>query len=208
MRTMRKQWLWSAGLVVWAALVTVGLAGITRYAATPGRPAHAAAEWPREVPFSPTDRALTLVLSIHPRCPCSRATMAELSRLMARHSGKLSAYVLMTKPSCAPADWELGAIMDAAKRIPSVRVMTDQDGEWSQRFGASTSGQTFAFDSDGRLLFSGGITASRGHEGDNAGSDAIGAILAAGKNDRPATPPPSTTPVFGCALKNCVRTER
>ena len=38
-----------------------------------------------------------------------------------------------------------------------------------QRFGAETSGQTLLYDRDGRLLFSGGTTGSRGHDGDNAG---------------------------------------
>ncbi len=39
--------------------------------------------------------------------------------------------------------------------------------------GSSTSGQVLLYDPSGRLAFSGGITAARGHVGDNAGSDAI-----------------------------------
>jgi hypothetical protein len=44
------------------------------------------------------------------------------------------------------------------------------------------------------LLFQGGITASRGHEGENAGENAIVAIV----NGRAA--PQNKTLVFGCAL--------
>jgi hypothetical protein len=50
------------------------------------------------------------------------------------------------------------------------------------------------YDVNGRLLFSGGITGSRGHAGDNAGRTAILALLhreASGRND---------TFVFGCSL--------
>jgi len=45
------------------------------------------------------------------------------------------------------------------------------------RFGAETSGHTLLFDSGGRLLLSGGITDSRGHAGDNAGENAIVALI-------------------------------
>ena len=56
-----------------------------------------------------------------------------------------------------------------------------------------TSGHALLFDRDGHLLFSGGITPARGHEGDNFGASAIAARLAG----RPA---PAETPVFGCPI--------
>jgi hypothetical protein len=46
----------------------------------------------------------------------------------------------------------------------------------------------------GKLLFSGGITASRGHEGDNVGRSAIVSFILNGHA------PVNHTPVFGCSL--------
>jgi hypothetical protein len=50
------------------------------------------------------------------------------------------------------------------------------------------------YGSEGNLLFSGGITAARGHEGDNAGRSAIISCLTKSEAER------NQTPVFGCSL--------
>ncbi|HLB76837.1 MAG TPA: hypothetical protein VJO72_07370, partial [Candidatus Dormibacteraeota bacterium] len=47
----------------------------------------------------------------------------------------------------------------------------------------------------GRLLFQGGITATRGHEGDSFGQERIASLLTTGAADR------ADAPVFGCALE-------
>jgi hypothetical protein len=72
--------------------------------------------------------------------------------------------------------------------------VTDADGSEARRFGAETSGHTLLFDPNGSLLFSGGITASRGHAGRNAGESAIIAAVNGKRTDR------TGTPVFGCSL--------
>ena len=72
--------------------------------------------------------------------------------------------------------------------------MIDGDGQEARLFHAVTSGQTVLYDSQGRLLFSGGITASRGHSGDNAGRSAIVSLVNAEVPDR------TETLVFGCPL--------
>jgi hypothetical protein len=72
--------------------------------------------------------------------------------------------------------------------------MIDDEGAEANRFHAATSGQTLLYDADGRLLFSGGITGSRGHAGDNAGENAIVSWVNSGAAAR------TETSVFGCAL--------
>src|SRR5436190_6315 len=79
--------------------------------------------------------------------------------------------------------------------IPGVTVRADVDGEAARRFGAATSGQALLYTADGRLLFSGGITESRGHEGDNAGRSAIAALVLGAEPTKLAT-----SPVYGCPL--------
>ena len=64
----------------------------------------------------------------------------------------------------------------------------------AKSFGAFTSGQALLYSKDGHLLFTGGITESRGHEGSNEGADAIETFVNHGRL------PTSETPVFGCAL--------
>ncbi len=78
--------------------------------------------------------------------------------------------------------------------IPGVKVMTDEDGVEATRFRSLTSGQAMLYDSNNRLVFSGGITASLGHAGDNQGRSAILAWLTTGAANT------NHTAVFGCPL--------
>jgi hypothetical protein len=122
--------------------------------------------------------------------------MEELDRLMARCAGGCSACVLFFTPAGAAPGWADTDLWAHAARIPGVSVLADPGGAEALRFGASTSGQVLLYGADGALLFEGGITASRGHAGDNAGAASILALLrdehAAGQ---------ARTPVFGCPIE-------
>jgi hypothetical protein len=113
---------------------------------------------------------------------------------MAQAQGRVTAYVLFLKPAGTSDNWEKTDLWQSAARIPGVNVVVDDGGVEARRFHAVTSGQTALYDDEGRLLFSGGITASRGHSGDNAGRSAIVSLLHAGEAER------TETFVFGCPL--------
>jgi hypothetical protein len=102
--------------------------------------------------------------------------------------------VVFIKPGGVAAEWEKTDLWQSAARIPDVTVLRDEHGLETQRFGAETSGQTFLYDADGQLLFSGGTTGSRGQAGDNAGRATILALLNRDVPERAASP------VFGCPL--------
>jgi glyoxylase-like metal-dependent hydrolase (beta-lactamase superfamily II) len=103
--------------------------------------------------------------------------------------------VLFYRPRQFPAGWERTDLWRSAAAIPGVTVLVDPDGLEAERFGAKTSGHVLVYDSAGRLLFSGGITGSRGHEGDNDGSDSVLRLLTHGP------PPRRHTLVFGCPIR-------
>ncbi len=62
------------------------------------------------------------------------------------------------------------------------------------RFGVKGSGHVLLYQPSGRLVFSGGITPSRGHEGDNPGRAAVISLVLQGRS------PVNRTPVYGCPL--------
>jgi len=178
----------------WACVVAAGLAVMTRYENTPGNAEPTPPDWPASSRI-PQPRGLpSLVLFAHPHCPCTRATMGELARIMAQCGGKLDASVIFFSPQNSAPGWEQTPLRREAAAIPGVRVLDDKDGREARRFGAETSGQTMLYDASGHLLFSGGITASRGHSGDNAGRSAIVALVNGGRAGR------NSTPAFGCSL--------
>jgi hypothetical protein len=90
--------------------------------------------------------------------------------------------------------WERTSLWTRAEGIPGVTVAADEDGVEATTFDARTSGEVRLYDADGVLRFAGGITAARGHSGDNAGRTAVEELLA-GRGAAVAR-----TPVYGCPL--------
>jgi hypothetical protein len=113
---------------------------------------------------------------------------------MAHSQGRLTAYVLFLKPAGFSENWEKTDLWRSAASIPGVTAMIDDQGAEANRFHAATSGETLLYDAAGVLLFSGGITGSRGHSGDNAGEAAIVSLVNSGATDL------TETSVFGCPL--------
>lgn len=183
-----------ASTVLWLFAVSAGLRVLWGYENAPGASAKAPLHWPIESRIQRAQGSATLVMLAHPHCPCTRASIGELALLMAHSQGRVTAYVLFLKPAGFSEQWEKTDLWQSAARIPGVNVLIDDGGSEARRFHAATSGQTMLYDAEGRLLFSGGITGSRGHAGDNAGRSAIVSLLNTGAAER------AETFVFGCQL--------
>jgi hypothetical protein len=181
--------------VNWVVAVPYGLGVLLNYETKPGSIGAVPQTWPGSQ-LQPTPGRATLVMLAHPHCPCTRASVGELAQIMAQSEGRIAAYVLFLKPTGSDSTWENTDLWRSAAAVPGVTVMADKDGAEARRFGSETSGHTLLFDENGRLLFSGGITRSRGHSGDNAGRSAIISFL----NNH--TPDRAQTSVFGCSFSD------
>jgi hypothetical protein len=179
---------------VWLAAVASVMVVILSYSNTPGHATMAPNTWPAGSRISRAAGEPSLILFAHPRCPCTRATIGELELLMARSQGKLKAQVWFIHPAETAGDWTKTDLWRTAAAIPGVTVHEDDDQAEARRFHAETSGETLLYDGDGKLMFQGGITISRGHSGDNPGRDAVAALLEL------ATAKQVQNPVFGCPL--------
>ena len=181
--------------LAWASAIGFGARSLLRYENTPGEAGDPLRNWPRESRLlRPADR-FALVLFAHPNCPCTRASLAELEILMARLKGRVAAFVRFRKPEANLSEVQSSDLWKKASSIPGVSAGFDANGLDVRQFGAETSGQALLYDLQGRLVFSGGITTARGHEGDNAGVDAVIARV----NGREA---PFHTSAFGCSLRD------
>lgn len=180
--------------LAWLLLVLVGTARLWDYQAAPGTAANAPAKWPSASCIHRVSGLPTLVLFAHPHCPCTRAAIDDLARLVANVPGRVATEVRFLHPRDTAPGWERAELWDRAASIPGVTVASDDGGVEATRFGAATSGQVVLYDADGGLRFAGGITAGRGHEGDTLGARAVVDLIDAGTADR------DTTPVFGCHL--------
>jgi hypothetical protein len=183
-------------LLGWGAAVGIGEWRMADFASRPGAVVEAATRWPDDSSLAALDAAPVVLLFAHPMCPCTRATLAELERVLAHSNGSARADVriVFVWDDAAAPDWNARGSWDAARAIPGTSVTTDLGGLEARRFGATTSGEVLVYGGDRALRFRGGITAARGHQGDNVGADAVRALLAG------ATSETAETPVFGCPL--------
>ncbi|HZH98001.1 MAG TPA: hypothetical protein VEX38_03445 [Fimbriimonadaceae bacterium] len=169
-----------AGGLCWAALVFAGFWFAGRYEQTPGKAASA----PGQVQSAGSGRPLVLAF-IHPLCPCTSVTLANLQEIAATRADN--------------ADYRIYAARVPASEKPRsgpLPGMTwiEDDGREAAKYGAETSGQIIVYDARGKRCFSGGITVARGHYGTSPGGQALLDIL----DGRP--PKISEAPVYGCAL--------
>jgi hypothetical protein len=179
---------------VWLVAAAAGLAVLWNYDNAPGDAASAPRAWPAGSTLVRSTGKPTLILLAHPQCSCTRASLAELAEALARATDRPKTYVLFLKPDGFSDEWAVSELWRTAAALPDVTVIRDDGGAEAHRFGVSTSGQTLLYDSAGALLFSGGITGARAHQGDNDGRRSIVALL---NRQGPAR---TETNVFGCSL--------
>jgi hypothetical protein len=196
---LKKRVVIAAAVALWVSALAFGINVLWEYSTTPGHPGVPPVDWPAHSPIERGKRRATLVMFAHPQCQCTRATIGELAIIMAHARGQLDADVFFYLPAREASAWARTDLWQSAIAIPGVRAFEDREAAVAQSFGAFTSGQTLLYDSSGRLLFKGGITAFRGHSGDNGGRSAIAALLR-GETLRPNTLRVGT-PVFGCSLR-------
>lgn len=193
--TIRPSYLWMAGGCFWLIAIFVGMALLAWHESAVGITQPAPQLWPSDSQIQLSDDRYTLVMFAHPRCPCTRASLGELEKIITHCRGAVAPRVVFYKPSGTEKTWDQTDQRITALELPDVTVIRDEDGVEAHRFHVFTSGQTLLYNPAGELLFSGGITYARGHQGDNDGQIAIESLLNNGK------PENRETPVFGCPIE-------
>ncbi len=190
--------VWTTILAVaWLGVVVTGTFLLMAYANSPGKSESPTMHWPGDSRIVHDQSRPTLVMFMHPHCPCSKASVGELAGLMAHCQGRVNVTVMFLHPTEMSNDWVLTDTWNQAGKIPGVTVQQDEAGREARLFHAETSGDTLLYNASGDLLFHGGITISRGHSGDNPGRDSLQALLLG------QTTSITNTPTFGCSLFEC-----
>jgi hypothetical protein len=187
-------------IAAWAVVIGFGLHTLLVYKGKAGSPGQTPEIWPVNGSISLFSAKPTLLVFAHPRCPCTKATLGEIELLAAQAKGCFVPTILFYEPDEVKLSeseaWTNSVLIKEAQSIPGVKLIFDPKGELARQFGAETSGHTVLYRPDGKLLFSGGITGSRGHLGENAGFDSLLRIL----TEPSAQPDRVTGSVFGCGL--------
>lgn len=191
---------WGIVAAIWAFAVAGAAWCTTSYEfSTDNQVRMNSAKWPSTPTLVPAKDRPTLLVFVHPRCPCTRSTLHELMRLLGTRrissAQQPNILVVATLPKDAGKDWRETDVMQLASQLPRSRVVWDVDGRESRCFQVRTSGFVILYDADGEQLFAGGVTVSRGHEGASTGGNRLRSLLS-----QEVSVPLESTPAFGCRL--------
>src|SRR5262249_51522535 len=91
--------------LLWIAAAARGSLYRFVYESRPGPRAAAAEAWPEQTGLERNAHGFSLVMAVHPKCSCTRASVAELNKLMLRFGPRVRAIALVTKPFELPDLW-------------------------------------------------------------------------------------------------------
>lgn len=181
-------------LAIWLGLVSAGFAVLADYTSRPGRMEAPPAEWPVSAAVAPNRGGFTLLMFVHPHCPCSRASLHELFVLMRDAPPNVAVHLFFAQPDGFPDAWVEGHLWRWAGRMPGLTRHIDRGGREALLFQAHVSGCVVLYDAEPAPRFHGGITPGRGHQGDNRGRTAVLDFLWG------RVPGSRRAPVYGCEL--------
>ena len=102
--------------------------------------------------------------------------------------------LLLYQPSRLPAGWKQDTDLAKEAAVLRPRLVADIDGKYASALHASTSGEVLLYSPNRQLLFQGGLTQQRGHEGASRGDTLLFAAL----HGKPTAG--RSTSVFGCPI--------
>lgn len=185
------------GILIWICSIFIGMKILYDYSKTPGPEGHSSSEWPYSSRLAKPSARPVLIMTVHPKCPCSQASIEELAKILTKVGNRIQAHVLMLPLGTSPdalADAKNNYVWIRGSETPNLQMHIDYEAREAKGFGALVSGQVLLFSSKGKLIFQGGITQSRGHQGDSAGHAAIVQYIEQRKIQI------TKSPVFGCHL--------
>lgn len=119
---------------IWLVLISAGLWALAGYEFTSGGTGNAPTSWPAESRIQRVNGEATLVMAVHPKCPCSKASVGELAKAMVQMQGRVTAHVVFVKPAGHREGWAKTDLWREATAIPGVSVQVDEDGAEAARF--------------------------------------------------------------------------
>ena len=206
---------------LWLAAVVLLFGQMMVYESQPAPLAVSAQSWPSQTAAQRISGKYSLVVFIHPHCPCSRATLDTISRIITHHEKVLSTTLFFVLPDDVSRDWVKTDLYQRAQELVSAVVKIDSAAIEANRFGGTTSGHALLYSPSGSLVFSGGLTDARGKFGESVSEWQINSLLLGDKAQANNTAKnldqdpaknlahnlAQNLPVFGCALTNSHQVE-
>ena len=102
------------GIATWLGAVGAGLAVLADYAAEPGMTGEVPSVWPDNQSLALASDSHTIVLAVHPRCPCTRSTIDELD---------LAFLVIVIGTALGEYRWQIPTIVNTRAVFRSFKIV-------------------------------------------------------------------------------------
>jgi len=183
-------------MTLWSVVLFGGLAAFSIYQTRQGTRGTIPAHWPADSRIDRTAGHSTLLVFLHPNCPCSMASVHSLQRCLRAIPPEGRPRTVFVMRPAARDDWRARKLRATAAETPDGSFYQDDGEKEIARFGANVSGHLLLFGAGGDLLFDGGVTPERGQEEESMASDHFREVLTGMSRS------PVRTAVFGCALQS------
>ena len=183
-------------IIAWISAIAVGTFALWQYDSAPGPAGHGnliLASRARSELDEPN--RFKICVFLHPRCPCSVATVRELERMLSLIAKPVDVQAYLYCPRSETEGWTKVGAGEVVRKIPGMNVTIDWEADLARQLGVGTSGHVLVYSPSGDLRFTGGITTSRGHEGDSTGKLSILSTINSGVETGVLE-----EPVYGCPL--------
>lgn len=180
---------------IWISATAMGVLALAHYSYK-ASVSPAVVDWPCDSEIERDASGHVLLIFVHPKCVCSRASLTQLARICSQPTNLCAVTTVFYCPTGQLPSWSQTQLWTEADRLVECDRFIDLGGKEARRFGVNTSGHVLLFDRNGQRIYSGGITSSRGHYGSNSSSDSVVQLLQNKKPER------SESPVFGCLMLN------
>src|SRR5262245_14064773 len=108
----------ATSILTWVVVVGLGMLWLLKFERVPGAAGSPGPDWPGgSLIERKTDRP-TLLMFVHPRCPCTRASLGELEQILALCPDSVATQIVIFKPHDGGQDWLGGDVPTMARKIP------------------------------------------------------------------------------------------
>ena len=108
-------------LIVWGLVIGSGMLLFEIYSFQPGQAGSPPAWWPEESLIPRDADRSTLLIFLHPRCPCSQASVEELAYILSQTRRRVTPHALLFSPT---HPWRQRARPASKRRLPPYPIFT------------------------------------------------------------------------------------
>src|SRR4051812_38506323 len=126
MLSLRKTCVFGLFAGLWVIGLGIGFGVLSHYENTPGIKGAVISDWPATSRIPRLTNRATLIMFLHPQCPCSMASIEQFSTLLKTFRGNVDAHVVFFKPRNSADDWAKSDLWNIARKLPNIHIHFDE----------------------------------------------------------------------------------